>query len=104
MNETTRRQLALDFASADPLWRELEEIEAAHRATGDERSDPYFGTCPHCDKGGVVLNVGPNHWLVCRDHGVKWCAGFNIFSFWEHEDAATWASNARELEAYRDIG
>ena len=40
----------------------------------------FFGVCPHCQRIGGNFNVGRGHWGFCREHGVKWWVGSNLFS------------------------
>ena len=68
-----------------------------HRATTRHRfvyrpdlpEGGYFGDCPRCWKqdgvlinGGPVFDDGPDTWMVCRKHKVKWFVGSGLFSAW----------------------
>ncbi len=44
------------------------------------------GGCPDCGQTDGYVNAGPDHWFICVEHGLKWCAGSNIFSGWRDED------------------
>jgi hypothetical protein len=45
----------------------------------------YFGVCPKCCQTDGYLNIGESHWFFCREHKLKWCVGWNLFSSWQHE-------------------
>lgn len=63
----------------------------------------YFGACPHCGGSDEFLNVGGEHWFICRAHRKKWYVGENLFSGWRDESEATWQRNATTLSQYREI-
>jgi len=46
----------------------------------DEKMDGYWGLCPVCHKTDGYVNVGNDHWFICREHKTKWCIGANLFS------------------------
>jgi hypothetical protein len=50
-----------------------------------EQADGYFGWCPKCKNNDGYLNIGREHWFLCKEHKVKWCVGYNLFSSWQHE-------------------
>jgi hypothetical protein len=61
------------------------------------------GVCPTCKRDGLMLNVHKTHWLVCRQHKVKWCVGSNLYSNWQHETEEDWQRNTHELEGYAEV-
>ena len=52
-------------------------------------ANPYDGSCPHCGDADGMLNVGPDHWVVCRAHKTKWRIGSNLYSSWREDRNAT---------------
>ena len=68
-----------------------------------EDDGTYFGACPVCGKTDGYLNVGRNHWFVCREHKKKWCAGSNLFSDWRDETEEKHEENAKLLESYETV-
>lgn len=56
-----------------------------------------YGACPHCHAPGEILNVGRDHWGVCRRHMVRWRIGSNLFSGWQCESEADWSRNVAAL-------
>ncbi len=73
-------------------------VQPAPKAIGGD-----FGACPQCGRYDEYLNVGRSHWLVCRRHRVKWCAGENLFSGWKSETEETWKQNAAILAGFREV-
>lgn len=63
----------------------------------------YFGGCPYCLKNDGFLNVGRNHWFLCRTHKTKWCMGSNQFACWRQETTEVWEQNHEELAACEDV-
>ncbi len=66
-----------------------------HRATTRHRfvyrpdlpEGGYFGDCPRCWKqdrvlknSGYCFDNGPDVWIICERHKVKWSAGSGLFS------------------------
>ena len=62
-------------------------------------TDEYFGGCPNCGRtnGYITLNGG-EHWFVCDEHQVRWCAGYGLFS-----DCAEPMSQTELAKHYRAI-
>ncbi|HUI21321.1 MAG TPA: hypothetical protein VLZ74_09790 [Methylocella sp.] len=48
-------------------------------------TDNYFGVCPVCGKTDGYINTGRVHWFFCKEHKLRWWAGINLFSSWQHE-------------------
>jgi hypothetical protein len=63
----------------------------------------YFGACPDCGATNGYINVGGQHWFVCRPHKTRWWAGYNLFSSWQDEGEAVWRRNADLLATYREV-
>lgn len=63
----------------------------------------YNGGCPHCGSSDGILNIGRDHWGICRKHQVKWYIGSNLFSGWRDETDEQWRRNTYELSAYRQV-
>lgn len=71
----------------------------------DDENHPdyeYFGVCPKCGKTDGYLNFRSDHFFVCDTHKLFWCAGANIFSSWQDEDAAKWDANAEKLSTFTE--
>ncbi len=62
-----------------------------------------FGGCPYCGGYDVFLNIGRDHWIICRTHQVKWHIGSNLFSNWRNETEEQWLRNSYELAGYREV-
>ena len=63
----------------------------------------YFGGCPHCGNQDGFLNDGPDHWIVCDRHKVKWYVGSNLFSGWQEEGEETRQRNRFKLAEYMEV-
>jgi hypothetical protein len=63
----------------------------------------YFGKCPECGGNDGYLNIGADHWFVCRRHSVKWYAGKANFPGWLTENERTWRLNLILLSHYREV-
>ena len=59
-----------------------------------------FGGCPYCGGYDVFLNIGRDHWIICRTHQVKWHIGSNLFSCWRNQTEEQWLRNTYELAGY----
>ncbi len=62
-----------------------------------------FGGCPYCGGYDIYLDIGRDHWMVCRTHQVKWCIGSNLFSSWRNQTEEQWLRNTYELAGYREV-
>lgn len=65
--------------------------------------DPYFGLCPECGGNDGYLNIGPNHWFICDEHNVAWCAGSNLFSGWQDESEEEHEFNRDKIAELRIV-
>ncbi len=63
----------------------------------------HFGDCPKCQKNDGHINVGRDHWFVCRRHRVKWKAGHDIFPDWQHETLQVWRRNEKLLDLFMEV-
>lgn len=61
------------------------------------------GVCPKCGKTDGFVNLGKEHWFICRDHKSKWFAGVNLFEGWENQTVAQTESIAIMLGGYQEI-
>ena len=78
----------------------------------DLGSDPCFGLCPVCHRGGFILKGGwssddpslpgrTEDWLVCYDHKVRWFFGSGNFSCSKSEKELL--KNGYRLLAFRIV-
>ncbi len=58
----------------------------------------YFGACPTCHKTDGYVNVGNDHWFICKQHRAKWCIGANLFS------SAMEESDEEKRREYEELG
>jgi hypothetical protein len=63
----------------------------------------YFDCCPQCGNDPFLMNVGKNHYMVCRSCRVRWFLGQNLFSGWLHESKAVWRANRKFLKGCRPV-
>ena len=63
----------------------------------------YFGGCPHCMGSDGFLNIGRDHWGICRKHQAKWYIGSNLFSGWRDETEEDWLRNSYKIAGYRQV-
>lgn len=63
----------------------------------------HFGGCPVCGSNASYLNVGPEHWMYCEAHKVKWFAGSNLFSGWQQETEEDWQASRKILAGAREV-
>lgn len=63
----------------------------------------YFGGCPFCGHSEGPYHIGPVHWLVCRDHFVRWWIGENLFMAWRSETRADWESTCMWLGEFQMV-
>jgi hypothetical protein len=63
----------------------------------------HFGDCPKCRKNDGHINVGRDHWFVCRQHRVKWKAGHDIFPDWQQENLQVWRRNEKLLDFFMEV-
>jgi len=64
--------------------------------------DAYFGICPECGGCDGRTSIGRYHWVYCKRHGLKWCAGANWFDDWRDESEEDWRRNVLFLERFRE--
>jgi hypothetical protein len=63
----------------------------------------HCGVCPDCGKSDGFVNLGKEHWFICRDHKTKWFVGVNLFEGWENQTVAQAQSIEIMLETYKEI-
>ena len=64
---------------------------------------PYFGGCPKCFGTDGCLNIGRDHWFICREHRVKWHVRSIWFSDWREKTEQDWLENKYLLVGYREV-
>jgi hypothetical protein len=67
------------------------------------RKSAHFGVCPKCGRTSGYLNIGRDHWFICRRHRVKWYVASGIFPDWLHEDESVWKKNSELLSSFLEI-
>jgi len=63
----------------------------------------HFGGCPHCGHSEGPYDVGRVHWLVCREHRLRWWIGENLFRAWRSETPAEWKATQQWLNHYQIV-
>ncbi len=63
----------------------------------------HCGACPRCGKSDGYVNLGIEHWFICRDHKTKWLAGTNLFDGWMNQTVAQTQSAEILLRSYADV-
>lgn len=61
------------------------------------------GTCPECGKTDGYVNLGKEHWFVCRDHKTKWLGGYNLFENWKNQTVSQTESVNLMLEDFLEV-
>ena len=64
--------------------------------TDGKKVKNYFGSCPECGNTDGYINVGHDHWFICKTHQTKWYVGTKLFSSCLYE---TPEEQRREQEA-----
>ena len=67
------------------------------------QSNTHFGSCPLCGKSDGYVNLGKEHWFICRDHKKKWYAGSNLFEGWKEQTVAQALSVSALLDGYTEV-
>jgi ribosomal protein L37AE/L43A len=67
-----------------------------------QTEDEHFA-CPQCKKPGECRNVYKTHWFFCKDCGIKWVEGINLFSSWRYETPEMWQENELFLDRFKTI-
>ncbi|MFT5132312.1 MAG: hypothetical protein ACI9SC_000777 [Gammaproteobacteria bacterium] len=63
----------------------------------------HYGACPDCGKSDGFVNLGIEHWFICREHKNKWLAGTNLFDDWMNQTVAQSQSAEILLRSYLDV-
>ena len=63
----------------------------------------YFGVCPICAKTDGYVNVRREHWLVCRDHHLRWRASTNLASNGSSDCPSKRDANWSDIRHYRVV-
>lgn len=61
------------------------------------------GSCPTCGKNDGFVNLGKEHWFICREHKMKWFGGSNLFEGWKDQTIAQSLSVEALLEGYTEV-
>lgn len=61
------------------------------------------GVCPKCAKTDGFVNLGKEHWFICRDHKSKWFAGVNMYEGWKNQTVAQAESIEMMLSSYKEV-
>lgn len=69
----------------------------------DIRHALHCGGCPVCGKNDGYLNLGSQHWFICRDHKMKWLVGDNLFDSWMNQTVSQHLTAERLLDGYREV-
>lgn len=80
---------------------EIQDIGLSKLSSGAFQG--HFGGCPHCGYSEGPHNIGRAHWLVCREHRVRWWIGENLFRAWRSESPAEWEGTRRWLSGFRVV-
>ena len=60
----------------------------------------HCGGCPICGTNDGYLNLGAEHWFICRTHKTRWLAGKNMFDTWKTQTVAQYLVISRLLKRY----
>lgn len=74
-------------------------------------ADYEWGNCPSCGEADGYLNIGRDHWCICRQPQVRWFVGSNQMSSWrlekvelgDEEAESLWQQNWERIESYREL-
>ena len=69
----------------------------------DIQHSRHCGACPECGKSDGYINLGIEHWFICREHKTRWLAGTNLFDGWMNQTIAQSQSAALLLRGYREV-
>ena len=61
-----------------------------------------FGLCPVCSNDPEILNVGRDHFAICRKHKVYWPLGSNLISGWRNDEPETLEANKKLLATFTE--
>lgn len=61
------------------------------------------GSCPKCGKSDGYVNLGKEHWFICREHKMKWFIGSNLFEGWKNQTVAQTLGIESLLEGYTEV-
>ena len=67
------------------------------------KAPKFFGDCPKCRRNDGYVNIGRNHWFLCKKHRVKWFFGTDIFPTWRDENQEIWWKNAQLISGFLEI-
>ena len=61
------------------------------------------GACPDCGRSDGFLNLGKEHWFICREHKNKWLGGYNLFESWKDQTVAQTQGIEALLASYKEV-
>lgn len=61
------------------------------------------GCCPACGKSDGFVNLGKEHWFICREHKMKWFGGSDLIEDWKDQTIAQALSVKALLEGYTEV-
>lgn len=73
------------------------------QTAASRETDPYWGLCPKCHMHDGYVNLGCDHFFICREHKLAWCIGANLFSSWQDETQEQQAETRRMLGGYEAV-
>lgn len=68
----------------------------------DIKQEEQLQGCPLCDKNDGYLNAGPQHWVICKEHKIRWLHGENLFPDWKNQTMSEYFSSIRLLDSYKE--
>jgi hypothetical protein len=69
----------------------------------DIRHALHCGGCPVCGKNDGYLNLGAQHWFICRTHKTKWFVGENLFDSWMTQTIPQHLVAEQVLQTYHEV-
>lgn len=99
---TTRVAATAGETEESPRTNAIGREESCQRPKDEPEIDD-FGGCPLCLRNDGFLDVGRDHWFICRAHKTKWYGGSNLFSLWREETADDWNKHSEELAEFTEI-
>jgi len=69
----------------------------------DIRHARRCGGCPECARSDGYINLGREHWFICREHRTRWFGGTNLFDTWKNQTVAQSQSAEILLRGFREV-
>lgn len=81
-------------------------LKSAHDNTvvfvNEDKCKHYFGCCPVCLETDGFINIGPDHYFICREHKKYWFIGSNLFDCWRDQEDKE-EENRKLLEGFEGV-